>query len=76
MTVSGQKGFVHILISNYFEGELKMVNGVPKTTKKNKEYHGFGIKGIKETVLKYDGSTTIKAENGWFELRILIPLQK
>ena len=76
VTVSGQKGFVHILISNYFEGELKMVNGVPRTTKKNKEYHGFGIKGIKETVLKYDGSTTIKAENGWFELRILIPLQK
>lgn len=76
VTVSGQKGFVHILISNCYEGELKMVNGVPKTTKKNKEYHGFGIKGIKKTVLKYDGSTTIKAENGWFELRILIPLKK
>lgn len=76
VTVSGQKGFVHVLVSNYYEGELKMVNGVPRTTKKNKEYHGFGIKGIKETVLKYDGSTTIKADNGWFELRILIPLKK
>ncbi len=76
VAISGQKGFAHILISNCYEGELKMVNGVPKTTKKNKEYHGFGIKGIKETVLKYDGSTTIKAENGRFELRILIPLKK
>ncbi len=76
VVISGQKGFAHILISNCYEGEIKMVNGLPKTTKKNKEYHGFGIKGIKETVLKYDGSTTIKAENGWFELRILIPLKK
>ncbi len=75
LTVSGQKGFVHILLRNCYEGEINMVNGVPRTTKKNKEYHGFGIRGIKETVLKYDGSTTIKADKGWFELRILIPLK-
>nr|MCR5101930.1 ATP-binding protein [Butyrivibrio sp.] len=73
VTVSAQKGFTHIVVRNCFEGELKIVNGLPKTTKKHKEYHGFGIKGIKETVLKYDGSTIIKADNGWFELRILIP---
>jgi hypothetical protein len=71
--VSSQNGFLHIIIGNCYEGEIKMVGGLPKTTKKNKEYHGFGVKGIKQTVLKYDGSTKIKAENGWFELRILIP---
>jgi sensor histidine kinase regulating citrate/malate metabolism len=71
--VSSLKGFLHIVIGNCYQGEIKMVGGLPKTTKKNKEYHGYGVKGIKQTVLKYDGSTTIKAENGWFELRILIP---
>ena len=73
VAVSGQKSFLHINVINCFEGEITMEGGLPKTTKKNKEYHGFGLKGIKETVLKYDGSTTVKAENGWFELRILIP---
>ncbi len=76
VAISGQKSFAHILIRNCFEGEIRMENGLPLTTKKNKEYHGFGIKGIKETVLKYDGSTTIKAKDGWFELRILIPMNE
>ena len=73
--LSLQKGFVHIIIGNCYEGDIQMSGGLPKTTKKNKEYHGFGVKGIRQTVKKYDGSTTIKAENGWFELRILIPLK-
>ena len=73
--LSLQKGFVHIIIGNCYEGDIQMSGDLPKTTKKNKEYHGFGVKGIRQTVKKYDGSTTIKAENGWFELRILIPLK-
>lgn len=34
------------------------------------------MKSIQSIVEKYNGSMTIKAENGWFELRILFPVPR
>lgn len=73
LSVVKQKGFVRIKIENCYEGELEFEDGIPKTTKSNKKYHGFGIKSIKRIVEKYNGSVTVNTQNGWFELRILIP---
>ncbi len=68
------KSFVKIRIENYFEKVLKYQNNIPVTTKSNKLNHGFGIKSIQSSVNKYGGSVTIHAENNWFELRILLPI--
>ena len=76
LAVTKQKGFLRIRVENCYEENLTFENGLPVTTKKDKRHHGFGLKSIKSTVKKYDGSTTIRAENGWFEVRILIPLKK
>lgn len=76
LAVTKQKGFLRIRVENCYENELTFENGLPITTKKDKHHHGFGLKSIQSTVKKYDGSTTIRAENGWFEVRILIPLKK
>lgn len=73
LSVVKQKGFVRIKIENCYEGELEFEDGIPKTTKSNKKYHGFGIKSIKRIVEKYNGSVTVNTQDGWFELRILIP---
>lgn len=51
-----------------FEGEL------PKTTKANKGYHGYGMKSIRRTIEKYGGNMTVHMQNDWFILRILIPM--
>lgn len=72
--VAKQKGFLRINVENCYEGELLFENGLPKTTKKDKNYHGYGLKSIQSTVKKYNGSMTIEAKEGWFELRILIPV--
>lgn len=74
LAVAKQKGFLRIRAENCYEEEPVFENGLPITTKLNKKYHGFGLKSIQSTVKKYEGSFTINAENGWFELRILIPL--
>lgn len=74
LTVSRQKSFVRIRVENCFEGEIRFENGIPKTTKQDQNFHGFGIRSIRSVVDKYDGSMTICAENGWFELRILFSL--
>lgn len=74
LAVAKQKGFLRIRVENYFEGTLVYKNGLPVTTKENKEIHGYGIKSIQSTVKKYNGSVTLQDQNGWFEIRILIPL--
>ena len=37
-------------------------------------YHGFGVKSIQNAAAKYGGTATITTREGWFELRVLIPL--
>ena len=69
-----QKGFAAIRIENCFDGELKFEKGLPVTTKKDVLYHGFGVKSIQNAAAKYGGTATITTHEGWFELRVLIPL--
>lgn len=73
IAVRRQKSFLLIRVENFFSGNLKIKNGLPVTTKKNKTHHGYGLKSIKNITEKYHGSMTLKAEDSWFELRILIP---
>ncbi len=74
LAVFAQKEFLMIRIENYCETELKMLDGIPVSTKGNNRYHGYGIKSVQFTVKKYDGTVTIHSENNWFSLRILIPI--
>lgn len=74
LTITTQKGFLRIRTENYFNGELKIKNGLPVTLKSDKLNHGLGLKSIKAIVEKYHGSMTFDTKNQWFELRILIPL--
>lgn len=74
LSVSRQKGFAAIRIENCYEGALKFEKGLPVTTKADSRYHGFGLKSIQATARKYGGSATVSTHEGWFELRVLIPL--
>lgn len=75
VTVSQQKAFLMIRVENYFEGNLEYANGQLESTKKDKTFHGYGIKSISYTVNKYDGAVDIDTQDNWFNLKILIPLK-
>ena len=75
VSVARQKSFLRIRIENCFEGKIRFSGGLPATGK-DARYHGYGMKSIQSIVEKYNGSMTVKAENGWFELRILFPVPK
>jgi len=75
VTVSQQKSFLMIRVENYFEGGLEYANGQLESTKKEKAFHGYGIKSIRYTVNKYDGAVDIDTKDNWFNLRVLIPLE-
>ncbi len=68
-----QNNFVIMRFENYFESEIRIEDDLPATTKQNKDYHGFGLKSIRYTAEKYEGSITIRTEDDWFILRVLIP---
>ena len=53
-----------------------MKEGRLLTTKREKEFHGYGIKSIKYTVNKYGGAVSIDTKKNWFELKVLIPIKK
>lgn len=66
--------FVLYSIRNYITNDIQLKDGLPQTTKQDKEQHGYGLKSVKSIVNKYDGSLTMHARDHWFSLRIMIPL--
>ena len=77
LTISMKNGFLSIQTNNYFEGEMEFENDLPVSTKKkNKAYHGFGMKSIKHLTEKYGGSMYAKLEHEIFTLQIVLPMPK
>lgn len=72
-----EKGaFLMIRIENYYLGVPVTGAHLPKTTKGDKTRHGYGLKSVRYIAEKYDGSMTIRTENNWFVVRVLIPISK
>ena len=69
-----QQTFLIIRFENYCEGELNFEQNLPVTTKKQAEFHGYGLKSLRHTVHKYGGEVDIDVEDQWFRLKILIPM--
>lgn len=74
LSVARQRGFLRIRLENRCSPQLQVSEGLPLSTKKDKRFHGYGLKSIVSTAEKYGGSATVQASGGWFELRVLIPL--
>ena len=71
-----QQQFLVMNIMNPSKEKLVFDNELPKTTKEDKNHHGFGLKSIRYMVKKYDGFLTVNEEDGCFSLKILIPIPK
>ena len=64
--------FVSVSVKNYYNGELLMrKDGLPDTTKGNKDIHGYGMSSIKLIVDRYGGDLSVSAKDGVFMLNIL-----
>ena len=62
---------VSVNANNWYKNELEFDDGLPLTTKKDKEFHGFGMKSIRYITEKYGGNMQINADGGIFNLNIL-----
>jgi sensor histidine kinase regulating citrate/malate metabolism len=60
---------------NYYDGNINFDDdGLPITSKEDKDYHGFGIQSIKLLVEKYHGVLTTFVNDDVFHLNILFNL--
>ena len=76
LSVKQTGGLISINEHNYYSGELDFESGLPLTTKQNKQYHGYGMKSIKNNVEKYWGKITVTAHGGVFNLNIIFPAEE
>lgn len=75
LSIGRHKGFLRICLENRFRGEVLLRGGIPaETSKEDKNFHGYGVKSMKNIVEKHGGSMKIETDGGWFRLLILLPI--
>lgn len=74
VAVYTQNMFLIIRVENYCTAPLSVVDGEYRTTKRDKDMHGYGIKSIRYTAEKYGGSVSADCSDNWFRLSVLLPL--
>lgn len=75
LEVFEKNGFIFIMMVNNCDREVKMQNGLPVTTRKDRREHGYGVKSILRTAEKYGGTATFSWKDGLFEMKVLIPVR-
>ena len=73
MCPSPPSGILCIRFENYCEGSLNFSEGLPVTTKEDRNFHGYGLKSIRYVAKKYGGTVTARMEKQWFVLQLLFP---
>lgn len=69
IVIKPQKKFIIIKVKNSYDGNK---NSEMKTTKKDKEFHGIGLKSIKRIVEKYQGEFELEFKEKEVEATVLL----
>ena len=70
-----QHNFLVMNIINPMPEQLTYEEGIPLTTKRDRNSHGFGLRSIRQILKKYEGFLNVSEEDGCFSLKMLIPIQ-
>ncbi|MGT2912016.1 GHKL domain-containing protein [Streptococcus cameli] len=74
LKVSSHNNFIVMRLDNYDTSNIELSSHtLPSTSKKNKDYHGIGLKSMDYITQKYNGQLTLTKEDNWVRLKILIP---
>lgn len=68
----GSLAIVHI--ENYFTGEARLSDGMPRTSKVDTQRHGFGTRSMREIVERHDGTLTFGQRECTFTVDAMIPV--
>lgn len=77
LSVFGVGNTVVIHEENYYNGrEIQIENGLPVTTKTDKNEHGYGVRSMRMIVEKYGGSIGFHSKDDVFALNICMPVKR
>lgn len=67
-----EQNMIHLVVSNYIAESVLQNNTLLETSKKNKQLHGIGLRGVKEFVNNKEGEIEIFEENHMFVVHICV----
>ena len=76
LRISAEHDILLIHLDNYCPVPPVFEDGLPVTTKGDRDYHGFGVKSIRHIVNKYGGELRMSATDDKFFMDILFFLKK
>lgn len=76
VSVKRTMDMVMLHFENAYDGVLTFMDELPVTTKKDKRYHGFGMKSIRLIAEKYEGVLSVNTADNLFRLNILLPYRE
>ncbi len=74
MEVKRQAGLAVLHMENYCDTPLEFQDGLPQTTKGDRQYHGYGMKSMRYITAQYGGTLSVLQRNSRFILNIAIPI--
>lgn len=75
LRVARKGQMLHIHVENFCAAPRVFHQGLPVTTKPDREYHGFGVRSIRHIVDKYNGLLSFRQQGDRFLLDIACALQ-
>lgn len=73
LIIKRTQNMISVHIENYYKGERLLENGLPKTTKADDAYHGYGILSMRTITEKYNGTLAVEITDDVFSLNIMFP---
>ena len=65
-------GMISLHVENYFSGEIEFDGDMPRTTKDDGEWHGFGMRSMRRVVDAYGGGMSIDVKDDLFSLNVFL----
>ncbi|MCQ2798163.1 MAG: GHKL domain-containing protein [Bacilli bacterium] len=72
LVVENKGGITNISCINYSIHTIDPKKGIPTSKKKDKDYHGYGLKSIKRIAEKYGGDVNISCEHHTFNITVYL----
>lgn len=72
LNIGVEQNMIYLVVSNYISESVLQNNALLETSKKNKQLHGIGLRGVKEFVNNKEGEIEIFEENHMFVVHICV----
>lgn len=72
LNIGVEQNMIHLVVSNYIAESVLQNNTLLETSKKNKQLHGIGLRGVKEFVKNKKGEIEIFEENHMFVVHVCV----